>query len=150
MNFAYLAVFLIACAAPAYGVFRLYEWARGPKALPSRPETSDDRLRRAIANRQTSIYRSAAIVSVVILFVWAPIFALPRGTECRPMGQEMISMPILLFVAPLVFVRAVIQLIVTWPRKTGLIAVVVALAPVAVFVLSQWVVRGPLGIIYED
>ncbi len=133
-------VALVAC-----GFFLFYDWVRGRKSRQDR--ASPDR---AIAERQASIYSSAAIWSGVLVVVWAPIFMLPRGTECRPMGQAMISLLVLLFALPLIFVRAVLQLIVTWPKKTGWIAIAASLVPLATLILLQWLIQYVLGIVYEE
>jgi hypothetical protein len=104
-----------------------------------------------IAQRQASIYRLSAILSLFLFFLWAPTLTLAPGTGCRPMGEIMITAPLILCGMSVLFLRVVVQLVLTWPKKqTALIAALVSLIPVAVLVLLQWLILGVWKIIYES
>ena len=67
------------------------------------------------------------------------------------MMEMMITVPFLLCGMSVLFLRVVVQLVMTWPKKqTALIAALVSLIPVAVLVLLQWLILGVRGIIYES
>jgi len=104
-----------------------------------------------IAQRRSSIYRLSAILSLFLFFLWAPILTLAPDTGCRPMMEIMITVPLLLCGMSVLFLRVIVQLVMTWPKKqTALVAATVSLIPVAVLVLLQWLILGVRGIIYES
>ncbi len=105
-----------------------------------------------IAARQASIYRRSLIWTTFVSILWAPvIFSVPPGHGCRPMGEVMLSVFVVMPISLAGVVTALYQLYVTWPQKRlGVAAVLVSLIPIATFALSQWVILSALGIIYES
>ena len=69
---------------------------------------------------------------------------------CRPMGEDLFTFVLVLPLTIAAFGKAVLQLLVTEPKKRGLVAIAVSLLPIAVYVLSQWLLLSVFGIIYED
>jgi hypothetical protein len=49
-----------------------------------------------IAQRQASIYRLSVILSLLLVFLWAPVLAVAPGTGCRPMGEVLMTALLLL------------------------------------------------------
>lgn len=105
----------------------------------------------AVAARQASIYRVSNVCSVVLLLLWLSIIPMVGpGNACRPMGQAMVT---ILFVLPATIfnsLRAVRQYAASTDDRLALKAIVVALIPIAVYALTQWLILSVYGITYED
>jgi hypothetical protein len=124
-----------------------------PNTIPEAvklPRSNDD-LNHRISERQRSIIRLSTTFIAIIVVCWAPIAAQAPGTPCRPMGQALIDFLLLLFGMPVLLLRVVRQSLAAWPQKwPGLIAIMMLVAPIAVYALLQWLILDVRGIIYED
>ncbi|QDT29487.1 hypothetical protein [Gimesia panareensis] len=104
-----------------------------------------------IQERQHKILFWSAGYVCLTLIIWCPVirFTSP-GDQIHPMVQLALTVFVILPLSFFQIVQACRQVYTTWPRRTGVVALVAALLPVLLFVGTQWYLLGNLQITYGD
>ena len=104
-----------------------------------------------IQERQRNLRFWSAGYACLILFLWCPLLLIVSpGENIRPMLQLPFSVFVILPLSFFQIMQACRQVSTTWPRGTGVVALVAALLPVLLFVGTQWYLLGNLQITYGD
>jgi hypothetical protein len=120
--------------------------AAGIRAIIAHPPSDA----KSVAARQRWIYWCAFLTTSALAIIWLPICWLPPGTNCRPMGQAMLTLGLLVAAAAGI-VKGSDQIVATWPKPwNGIIGISVSLVPVFAHVLLMWLVLDVCGIVFED
>lgn len=104
-----------------------------------------------VSRRQTIIYRISLVCIATLLLVWLPIVIFERpGRWIRPMGQALVTMACVLPATIGIVCMAIRQFFAAKNKWLGLIALLAALAPIAVYAFTQWLILSVYGMNYED